>query len=120
MKEYNYYKAIEYFKWDEHEGSIALTYPKGSKNEYSSKFETYEDAEEAVRLAVYQRKTQYTYYRDQDGNLIKKVSYYDQHELKYKIFKVKEVRELLYEEDNKDIELIEVDKNLQAETPLTL
>ena len=122
MKEEIYYRAIEYFKWNKKEknesGSLTLTYPRGHKYEFSRKFKTYNDAKEAINNARESRKKQYTYYRDKDGNLVDKISFYEQHEMKYKIFKIKEISEILYEEDNSQVKMKEANKDLQAEMPL--
>ena len=50
MKEEVYYKAVEFI--DDGKYSLSLTYPKGSKYEFSRKFKTYNDAEEAVRKGI--------------------------------------------------------------------
>lgn len=118
MKEETYYRAVEYF---EDGTGMALMYPKGSKNEYSRKFKSYEEAEEAVREAIYQRKNQYTYFRNTTtGEIVDKISYYNQHRLEYKIFKVIEQREELYSTDNSNVELKQADESLREEIPLTL
>lgn len=117
MVEETYYKAVEYF---EDGSSIALMYPKNSDKSFSRKFKSYNDAEKAVEDAIRSRKNQYSYFRDEKGNIVDKVSFYERNKLTYKIFKVKEVRELLYAEDNSNIELKKVDNNLSEEMPLTL
>lgn len=118
MEEEIYYKAVEII---DDKYNISLTYLKGSKYEFSRKFKTYNDAEEAVEKAIMSRKNQYTYFRDLKTNkIVDKISYYNQHKLEYKIYKVKEVRELLYSEDNSQVEMKKADKELQEEMPLTL
>ena len=118
MKETIYYKAVEYF---EDGNGIVLMYPmKSEKAKYNYRFQTYNDAEEAVRKAIEGRKNQYSYFRDKNGNLIDKISYYNRHKLEYKIFKIKESSELLYYEDNSKEEIKTANENLQEETPLTL
>ena len=118
MKETIYYKAVEYFE----DGSgMKLMYPmKSEKAKYGYRFQTYNDAEEAVNKAINDRKNQYSYFRDKDGNIVDKISYYNRHKLEYKIFKIKEVSELLYSEDNSQVEIKTPDRSLQEETPLTL
>lgn len=119
MKEEVYYKAVEFI--DDGKYSLSLTYPKGSKYEFSRKFKTYNDAEEAVRKGIRDRKNQYSYFRDlKTDEIVDKISYYNQHKLEYKIYKVKEVSELLYSEDNSQAEMKKADKELQEEIPLTL
>ena len=118
MKQETHYKAIEIV--DGGEFGMALTYPKGSKNEFSRKFKTYEEAMQAVDEAILGRKHQYSYFRNNEGVIVEKISFAERHKLEYKIFKVVEQREELYSIDNHNLELKQPDRSLQEETPLTL
>lgn len=57
-----------------------------------SEFTNYEDAKKAMLDSINFRKSQYTYCRDNNGVLVEKVSYYEQHDIVYKIRKI--VREV--------------------------
>ena len=116
MKEQTYYEAVE--KIDGERG-ILLENPNSTLEKVRwSRHQTYESAKRAVEKAIDGRKSQYLYYRNQDGKIVDKISFYEQHQLEYKIYKVVCKEEVIYDTNNFDIEKKIPEKNLQEEMPL--
>jgi len=103
MKERTYYKAVEYFQ----DGRSLKLMERNEKGEWISRFKTLDSAKQAVAKSIEGRKRQYFYWRDKEGKIIDKISYYDRYPLTYKIFKIIEQEEEMYSCDNSDVELRE-------------
>ena len=115
MKERTYYEAVE----GTEVGNLLLGNPNSKAEKLRwNRFKTYEDAKNAVEKAIKGRKHQYFYFRNEEGKVVDKVSYYERYPLTYKIYKIVEQEEELFSCDNSDIELKQVDDKLQEEMPL--
>lgn len=113
-----YYEVGE--KVDTMEGTLLLDNPS-AKNEGLRwcRFKTLADAKKRLNKAIQQRKNQYTYFRDKDNKIVNKVSYYDEHEITYKIYKYVVEEEIVYKIDNKQESKIKINENgLTREIPL--
>ena len=106
MKKRTYYQAVEYVTLNGETRGLKLS-KKDANKDWISRFKTYEEAKAIVDDAINSRKTQYFYWRDADGKIIDKISYYDRYPVSYKIFKVIEQEEELFACDNSDVELRE-------------
>ena len=84
MKERTYYQAVEYFK----DGRNMILMEKNLKGEWTKRFKTLDQAKKVVEKSIESRKRQYFYWRDDEGKIIDKISYYNRYPLTYKIFKI--------------------------------
>lgn len=117
MKKIVYYEAVE--KAEDREGSMLIENPQFKIEKMRwSRFATLDGAKKAVARCKKTRQTQYHYFRDEDGNLKDKISYYELHRLSYKIYKIVQTEEIVYEENNNDIKLKKADNSLQEEISL--
>ncbi len=83
------------------------------------RFKTLKGAKRAIEKGINNRKHQYKYFRDKDGKIVDKLSYYEEYKLTYKIYKVVEEEEVVFETNNDDIQLRKINKEgLQEELPL--
>lgn len=110
-----YYEAVEYI-----DGKGILIENPNAKIEKVrwNRFTNYNDAKRRLEKAIEDRKHQYFYFRNNEGKIVDKISFYERNKLTYKVFKIVEQEEMLYETNNDDIELKVADKSLQEETPL--
>jgi hypothetical protein len=112
-----YYKAIEKTKMEERVFNIRLSYSKPD-DKFCTEFETIKEAKRSIEKAINGRKRQMFYYRNKNGEIVDKISYYDKYEITYKIIKVVEETEKVFECDNGKIERKEIDKELREEMPI--
>lgn len=114
MKQRTYYEAVEYFE----DGRNMILSKKTSKGDWIRRFKTLEEAKQVVEKSIESRKRQYFYWRDDEGKIIDKISFYNRYPLSYKIFKIIEQEEEMYSCDNSDVKLREPNNDGQEETTL--
>jgi hypothetical protein len=109
-----YYKVIETTKNEEKDYSIRLYNPK-PENKFCREFETIKEAKKGIEKAISDRKRQMFYFRNDNGEIVDKISYYDRYEVSYEVIKVVEEIEKVFECDNKENKRKEANKDLQEE-----
>ena len=83
-----------------------------------SRFKTLEGAKREIEKSKEFRKRQYFYFRDSNNNLVDKISFYERYKVEYKIYKIVEEEEIVYETNNDDIEIRQPKEHAQEETPM--
>ena len=83
-----------------------------------NRFKTFDRAKERIDKAIKDRKTQWFYFRDSNNKIVNKISYYERYKIAYKIYKIVEQEEVVFNCNNDDVTLKQVDSKLQEETDL--
>lgn len=109
-----YYKVIETTKIEEKIYSQRLYNPT-PENKFCREFRTLNDAKMGIEKAIESRKKQMFYFRNTNGEVVDKISYYDRYEVNYEIIRVVEDTEKVFEYNNKENEKREPNKDLQEE-----
>lgn len=109
-----YYKVIETTKIEEKVYSQRLYNPT-PENKFCREFETIKDAKIGIEKAIDSRKKQMFYFRNANGEIADRISFYDRYEISYEIIKVIEETEKVFVCDNKESNKKKANKDLQEE-----
>ena len=117
MKTKTYYEAVE--KTSLGNASMLLDNPRSELEKVRwNRFASLESAKQRIEECKKQRKTQYFYFRDDKGNIVDKISFYERYNIQYKIYKVVEQEEVVYETNNDEVEIRQPKEHTQEETSL--
>lgn len=83
-----------------------------------NRFTSLDSAKKRIEEVKQSRKTQYFYFRDSNNNIVDKISFYERYNIKYKIYKIVEQEEIVYETNNDDVEIRQPKEHTQEETTL--
>ena len=115
MKTNTYYEVVENTSLGK--ASILLSNPSNKIEKVRwNRFTTLESAKREIEKHKQARKTQYFYFRDDNGNIVDKISFYERYHVEYKIYKIVEQTEIVYETNNNEIIIKQPKEHTQEET----
>ncbi len=117
MKTRTYYEAVE--KTSLGNASMLLDNPRSELEKVRwNRFASLESAKRRIEEVKKSRKTQYFYFRDSNGNIVDKISFYERYNIQYKIYKIVEQEEVVYETNNDEVEIRQPKEHTQEEASL--